>query len=111
MPRKKTSDSKAEFIRSLPITMPVEDVIAKAKENGIDMKKSYIQVTRSGMRKLQKVRASARKQNTDQQELPFEAGTATQVALLVRAMGPVKAKARLGELVDVAVVMLKAVGA
>ena len=47
--------SKAEFVRSLPSSMPAKEVIAKAKEKGIKLSPAYVYVIRSksGSAKIQ----------------------------------------------------------
>ena len=54
MPRQKSPNSKAEFIRKVPLTVSTEDVIARAAEAGHKLTPGYVQTTRSGMRKAER---------------------------------------------------------
>jgi len=48
MPKKDAS--KAEFVRSLPETMPAKQVVDKAKEAGLKLSTAYVYVIRSQAR-------------------------------------------------------------
>src|SRR4051812_30080258 len=48
---KKSSVSKAEFVRSLPPSLPAREVIAKAKAAGLSLSSAYVYVLRSSNKK------------------------------------------------------------
>lgn len=81
MPRKKSAQepSKIDFIRSIPLTVPVDEVLAKAQEAGIKLTKGYVQTTRSGMRK------SERQRKTEAQQTLSLVGNGTLETAFVRA--------------------------
>ncbi len=56
----KTTLSKAAFIRSLPATMPVKEVIAEAKKNDLSISNAYVSWTRCQAKK-KATRAAARR--------------------------------------------------
>jgi hypothetical protein len=62
MPKKDAS--KAEFVRSLPATMPAKEVVEKAKEAGHKLSVAYVYVIRSQARTGRK-KGPAAKTNTN----------------------------------------------
>lgn len=48
MPKKEAS--KAEFVRSLPVSMPAKQVVDRAKEAGLELSPAYVYVIRSQAR-------------------------------------------------------------
>ena len=47
MPKKEGSQTKTEFVRALPPTMPAKEVVEKAKDAGLKLSAAYVYVIRS----------------------------------------------------------------
>lgn len=67
--RPTSANSKSEFIKTLPIDLPVRDVIRRAHEAGFDVSKAYVHEIRASMRKTQTMETP---QALDQQIPPAE---------------------------------------
>lgn len=65
------TESKAQFVRSLPPDMPAKDVVAKAKAKGLKLSPAYVYVIRSkgggkgGAKKVWKGKGTIGKPSTE----------------------------------------------
>ncbi len=48
--KEKSAPTRADFVRQFPLTVPSKDIVAKAKEQGLDIPSNYVSAVRSKMR-------------------------------------------------------------
>jgi len=48
--KEKSLLNRADFVRQFPLTVPSKDIVAKAKEQGLDIPSNYVSAVRSKMR-------------------------------------------------------------
>lgn len=77
MPKKDAS--KAEFVRSLPDTMPAKQVLEKAKEAGLKLSTAYVYVIRS------QARTGPKKASSDGSPRPPRASKDAEARLIAAA--------------------------
>jgi hypothetical protein len=97
MPRKLDPKSKAGFVRSLPATMSVADVVKAAKSKGIKLDVAYVYSVRGAM-KAKKKKAKATTNGHAPITTASSSGLVGEIERIVEAKVSAMLKERLGAL-------------